>query len=113
MTISPIVAPALAALVLVSTTIGFAQAQDRENNQDRRDTAALATMKVTLPQAIATAEQQVGGQAVGADVSQERGTVRIAVEVAGPQGVKTVLVDAQTGQVTATHSGGQDGEDND
>ena len=37
----------------------------------------------------------------------------VAVEVVGPQGVKTVLVDAQISQVTATYDGGQDGGDND
>lgn len=103
----------LAALLAVGAAGGIAHAKDRDQDQDRRDTAALANMKVTLQQAIATAEQQAGGRAVGADVSQERGATRIAVEVAGPQGVKTVLVDGQTGQVTATHDSGQDGEDHD
>jgi uncharacterized membrane protein YkoI len=109
MNIKPIVPFSLAALLAV----GVAHAKDRDHEQEARDTAALATMKVTLQQAIGTAEQQTGSRAMGADVSQERGATRIAVEVAGPQGVKTVLVDAQTGQVTATHDGGRDDEDND
>lgn len=104
---------ALAALLAVGAAGGIAHAKDQDGNQDRRDAAALVSMKVTLQQAITTAEQQAGGQAVGADVSRERGAVQIAVEVAGPQGVKTVLVDAQTGQVTATHAGGQDENDGD
>lgn len=111
MNIKRIIPCALAALLAAGAAGGIAFAKDTD--QDARDTAALAGMKVTLPQAIATAEQQAGGRAVGADVSQERGATRIAVEVAGPGGVKTVLVDAQTGQVTATRDGGQDGEDND
>jgi len=100
---------ALAALLAVGAAAGAARAENQD--QDRPDAAALAGMKVTLMQAITTAEQQAGGRAVGADVSQEQGAVRIAVEVAGPQGMKTVLVDAQTGQVTATQDG--DREDND
>ncbi len=104
---------ALAALLAVGAAAGVAQAKDQDRSQDARDTAALASMKVTLPQAIATAEQQAGGRAVGADMSQEQGATRIAVEVVSPQGIKTVLVDAQTGQVTATHDGDQDGEAND
>ena len=104
---------ALAGLLAVGAAGGIANAKDQDHDQDGRDTAALAGMKVTLAQAIATAEQQAGGRAVGADVSREKGATRIAVEVAGPQGVKTVLVDPQTGQVTATHDGGQDDEDND
>lgn len=111
MSIKHIIPVALAALFAVGAAGGIAYAKD--SGQDAQDTAALAGMKVTLQQAIATAEQQAGGRAVGADMSQERGATRIAVEVVGPQGVKTVLVDAQTGQVTATRDGGQDGEDND
>lgn len=106
-----IVPLALAALLAAGAVGGVARAEDRDRNEDRRDAAALAGMKVTLQQAIATAEQQAGGRAVGADVSREQGATRIAVEIAGPQGVKTVLVDAQTGQVTAAHNGGRDGED--
>lgn len=109
----------LAALLATGAAGGIAHAKDRDRNRDGRDAAALANTNVTLTQAIAAAEQQAGGRAVGADVSQERGTTRIAVEVAGPQGVKTVLVDAQTGQVTAAQdddqnggqNGGQDGDD--
>jgi uncharacterized membrane protein YkoI len=102
---------ALVALLAVSTAGVLAHAETRDN--DTRDTAALATMKVTLQQAIATAEQQAGGRAVGADVSQQGGTTRISVEIGGPQGVKTVMVDGQSGQVTATHDSGGNTEDND
>lgn len=105
--ITPLV---LAALLAAG---GTAYARDRDHDQDVRDTAALDSMKVTLQQAIATAEQQSGGRAVGADVSQERGAPSIAVEVAGPEGVRTVLVDGQSGQVMAILTGGQDGEDDD
>ena len=102
---------AFATLLTLGTAGEIAHAADRD--QDQRDTAALANMKVTLQQAIATAEQQAGGRAVGADVSQENGATRIAVEVAGQAGVKTVLIDGQSGKVTATHDAGQDHEDND
>lgn len=102
---------ALAALLAIGAAGSAAHAEDRDGNQNRRDAAALANMRVTLPQTITTAEQQVaGGRAVGADVSQEGGGTRIAVEVVGPQGVRTVLVDAQTGQVTATRDGGEDND---
>ena len=103
--------PIALAVVAAVGAAGVAQAQGRD--QDSRDAAALAGMKVTLQQAIATAEGQAGGRAVGADVSQERGVTRISVEVAGPQGFKTVLVDGATGQVTATRDGGGDTEHND
>lgn len=104
-------AMALAALLALGAAGGIAHASER--SEDQTDVAALASMKVTLSQAIATAEQQAGGKAVGADVIQENGATRIAVEVAGQGSVKTVLIDAQSGKVTAAHEGGQDGEDDD
>jgi uncharacterized membrane protein YkoI len=109
MNIKRMLPAALAAAVAIGAAGGIAHAQNRD--QDGRDAAALAGMKVTLTQAIATAEGQTGSRAIGADVSQEGGVTRIQVEVAGPQGVKTVLVDGATGQVTATRDGGA--EDND
>ena len=74
--------PIALAVVAAIGAAGVAQAQSRD--QDSRDAAALAGMKVTLQQAIATAEGQAGGRAVGADVSQERGVTHISVEVVGP-----------------------------
>lgn len=102
---------ALAALAATGAAGGVAFA--KESGHQDNDAAALAGAKVTLQQAIATAEQQANGRAVSADLKQERGITRIEVEVAGPQGVRTVLVDAQTGQVTATHAGDQGDGDND
>ena len=102
---------ALAALVATGAVGGLAFAQERREAD--KDAAALANAKVTLQQAITTAEQQAGGRAVSADIEQERGATRIEVEVAGLQGVRTVMVDAQTGQVTATRDGDQDENDDD
>ncbi len=101
---------AMAAVLMTATIGGSALAADRDGD---REAAALQGAKVSLTQAIATAEGQTGGRAIGADVSQEGGVTRIQVEVAGPQGFKTVLVDGATGQVTATRDGGGDNEDND
>ena len=49
---------------------------------------------LSLERGIPPAAEQAGGRAVGADVSQREGGTRIAVEVASPQGVKTVFVGA-------------------
>ncbi len=112
MTIKRTLPVALAALLAIGAVAGTAWAKSGdEGKQDSRDIAALATMKLTLPQAIAAAEQSAGGRALSADLSHEGGTDHIAVEIAGPQGVKTVLVDGQTGQVTASKDA--DAEDND
>jgi uncharacterized membrane protein YkoI len=72
-----------------------------------REETALQNAKVTLPQAIATAEQQTGGRAYEAGVDLKHGEPRIAVETNGPKGVQTVFVDAQTGQVVGTHAGAE------
>ena len=93
---------ALAALVAAG---GIAYAQNQNN-----DNATLAGMKVTLQQAIGTAESQAGGRAVSADASQHAGATSVEVEVAGPQGVKTVTVDGRTGKVTATQDGSTDND---
>ncbi len=69
------------------------------------EATALQSAKVTLPQAIATAEQKTGGQAYDAGVDIKAGQTRIAVETNGPGGVQTVMVDAQSGQVVSAHAG--------
>jgi uncharacterized membrane protein YkoI len=111
MTKKYIIPVALVALVASGAAGGLAFAKERGDATS--DLAAMANAKVTLQQAITTAEQQAGGKAVGAGVDNENGTVRIAVEVASAQGMKTVLVDPQNGQVTATHTGDQADEDQD
>ena len=99
---------ALAALLAFGVAGGTAYAEGSGAKREGQDAATLAGMKVTLQQAIATAEQQAGGRAVSADAAQENGSVRIEVEVAGPKGAKTVVVDGQTGQVTTAQAEGQD-----
>lgn len=102
---------ALAVLLATGAASGLAYARDRDHRDN--DPATLAAAKVTLQEAISTAEQQAGGRAVSADLQQEKGVPQFEVEVAGQQGMKTVLVNAQTGQVTATHAGEQGDQDND
>ena len=98
--------PALAG-VLVLGLSGAAMAKD---NQDRSDAATMAAAKVSLAQAITTAEQHAGGKAFDAGVDNQNGKARISVEVAGGQGVRTVLIDPATGAVVGTHAGGEDQE---
>jgi len=94
---------ALAGL-LAAGTLGaaFAAGQDED-----RDATALQGAKVSLIQAITTAEQQTGGQAFDAGVDTKGGRTRIAVETNGPKGVQTLTIDAQSGQVVGTHAGGE------
>ena len=74
-------------------------------SDEQQEATALQGAKVTLPQAIATAEQQTGGKAYDAGVDSKGGAARIAVETNGPEGVRTVIVDAQSGKIIGTQAG--------
>lgn len=95
--------PALALAGLLAIG-GTAFAAKQENNTEA---AAMRDAKVSLSQAIGTAEQQTGGHAYDAGVHVKGGRTRIAVETEGPRGIVTVTVDAQSGAVIGTHAGGE------
>ena len=67
---------------------------------------ALQGTTLTLSQAIAIAEHQTGGKAYDAGVDVDHGKPRVVVETNGPNGVQTVIIDAQSGQVVAARAGG-------
>jgi uncharacterized membrane protein YkoI len=71
---------------------------------ERQEQSALQGTTLTLTQAIAIAEHQTGGKAYDAGVSIDHGKPRVVVET--PNGVQTVIIDAQSGQIVAAHSGG-------
>jgi uncharacterized membrane protein YkoI len=95
---------ALVGLLATGTLAGTALAA---GNNEAQEATALQGAKVSLSQAIATAEQQTGGKAFDAGVDNENGATRIAVETNGPRGVQTVTVDPQSGQVVGVHAGGE------
>lgn len=101
--------PAAAAAALLATGLS-GKVWAGEAGQDTRDSAAIAAAHVTLPQAIATAEQLAGGRAVGADLVTDLAGPRIAVEVALPDGVRTVTVDAVSGNAAVTCDHDEDEE---
>ncbi len=95
----------LAGLLAAGSLTGTALAAGGSDEQ--QEATALNGAKVTLPQAIATAEQQTGGRAYDAGVDLKGGAARIAVETNGPKGVQTVIVDAHSGKVVGTHGGAE------
>ncbi|MGH7156081.1 MAG: PepSY domain-containing protein, partial [Acetobacteraceae bacterium] len=102
------------ATMIATGAAGGGVAYAAGHNQEAQDAQALANSKISLSQAITTAEQKTGGKAFDAGVDNNNGTARISVEVASNQGVKTVLVDPQTGQVIGINVGGdQHGQEND
>ncbi len=95
---------ALAGLLATGAIAGTAVAAGDDVD---REATALQGAKISLTQAIATAEQQTGGKAFDAGVDTKGGQTHIVVETNGPKGVQTVSVDAQSGQVVGSHAGGE------
>jgi uncharacterized membrane protein YkoI len=102
MMIEYIAAIALAAVLI----LGVAGPTLSANGEAGEETALLGT-KLTLSQAISTAEQRTGGKAFDAGVDVEHEKPRIVVETNGPNGVQTVVFDAQSGQIIESHAGGE------
>jgi uncharacterized membrane protein YkoI len=100
---------AIAVVMFVGAAAGGAFAKGK--NEDANDMAALSSMKVSLTQAIATAEQQGGGKAVSADIVTKGGSPRIAVELVASGSTKKITIDGQTGQVTGNAAGDTDSDD--
>jgi uncharacterized membrane protein YkoI len=73
---------------------------------EAQEQTALQGDKITLSQAIAIAEHQTGGKAYDAGVDVNHGKPRVVVETNGPNGVQTVIIDAQSGQIVGSHAGG-------
>jgi uncharacterized membrane protein YkoI len=86
---------------------GLAGPGPAANADATREETALLGAKVSLSQAIATAEQKTGGKAFDAGVDVAKGKPRIIVETNGPEGVQTVIVDAQSGEIVGGHAGGE------
>lgn len=97
-----------AAGTLGSAGVALAKTNDKQTNE----AAIMATAKVTLVQAIATAEQQTGGKAVGAGIEDQDGTVFLEVQVLKDNQRQKVLVDPQSGQVVKTVIGDNDKHEN-
>ena len=112
-----IMIPALILAAAVSTAGGLAYA--KQSGAMEEDSAAdLARSKISLSQAIGTAEAHVTGKAVKAELDSERGTLAFNVEViTADKKVMDVSVDANDGKVlssqldTVDRSGKEDKED--
>jgi uncharacterized membrane protein YkoI len=98
----------VAAIALAGVLIlGMAGPTFSANNGEVQEETALLETKLTLSQAISTAEQQTGGKAFDADVDIDHGKPHVIVETNGPNGVQTVIIDAESGQIVGGHAGGE------
>lgn len=83
---------------LATTAIGSAYAAESAEN----DALAIAGAKISLTQAVAAAEQHVGGKASKAEYEHENGKSVFEVEVVKNQSVMDVKVDPTSGQILAS-----------
>ena len=106
-------------LVVILAAGGSALAADTGKGEtDQAEMEKVMSATVTLTDAIAKAEQAVGGQAFDATISDEKGDNAWEIELANADGtVKTVMVDIKTGKVDQNASDekeaehGEQGED--
>ena len=110
----------LAAIMAGVIATGSAGAAGLAYAKESRDTptneaSIMANSKVTMAQAIATAEQQVGGTAVGTGIEDQDGNVFFEVEVLKGNTTHKVLIDTQTGKVakSVANNGNDDEHDDD
>jgi uncharacterized membrane protein YkoI len=99
---SKIVPIAMAAVIAIGGTVGFAYAANNNRGGEHeggQEIASVLNAKTSLAQAIATAEQQSGGKAIDAGLENENGPMAFAVEVAKDNTIQKVLIDLQTGKV--------------
>ena len=93
---------AMSLLVLVGAG-GIAIAAETEGADGPKEKAALAAAKITLPQAIAAAEQHLGGKAIATGIENQDDRVvyyDITIDKGGV--LHKVLVDMQSGQVVSS-----------
>lgn len=85
--------------VIASGAIGGPIAAYATDNNATDEAAIVANAKITMAQAIAIAEQQVGGKAVGSGIEDQDGTIYFEVQVAKGGSRQKVLIDPQTGKI--------------
>jgi uncharacterized membrane protein YkoI len=103
---------AIIAATLAATGVAAFAAKTMEN-----DAANLAAAKVSITQAIATAEQHASGKATHAELESSKAGLTYDIEVASGTKVFDVKVDATNGSVissaedVADHENEEDGQD--
>jgi uncharacterized membrane protein YkoI len=91
----------------VATAGGLAYAH--QSGVQRNDAITdLANARMTLVQAVAIAEQHVGGRASHAELENENGRLVYAVEVSNNTGTIDVKVDASDGTVVSAQADHED-----
>jgi uncharacterized membrane protein YkoI len=95
----------MAAGVATAGGLAYAQQSGVQHNDAITD---LANARMTLVQAVAIAEQHVGGRASHAELENENGRLVYAVEVSNNTGTIDVKVDASDGTVVSAQADHED-----
>lgn len=111
MTIRKLALPFAIAAALATGGVALAQPKSGENDA----VTDLAKARISLVQAIGTAERHAGGRATGAELGSEDGVTAFEVEVvAANRSVHEVKVDATSGKILSMKADGPDnGKDSD
>jgi uncharacterized membrane protein YkoI len=108
-------ATAAVAAAIAAVALGGGAYAAKSGAQEN-DALAISQAQVTLTQAIAAAEQHVGGKAAKAELEQENGKWAFDVEVVKDKAIMDVKVDATSGKVlsaTEDKADHDDGNDKD
>ena len=104
-----IAAASAIALLLVT---GGGSAYAKEGADTPTDEAKImSSAKVSMSEAMATAEKSIGGKAVGSGIEDQNGVVHFEVDILKDGARQKVLVDPQTGQVVKNVAANNDDDD--
>ena len=114
----PLKAVVISMVAILAAGTAVMAADNGKGETDHAEIQKVTSATVPLTDAIAKAEQAVGGQAFDATISDEKGDNAWEIELANADGtVKTVMVDIKTGKVDQNASDekeaehGEQGED--
>jgi Zn-dependent metalloprotease len=108
----------IAGIVLVPLIFGiaapaFAEESGKSGESEVNETQALMNAKISIADAIRTAEAESKGKAIESGLNDEKGAASYQVEVLMPDGKRTdVFVDLQTGKVLKMADAGDEGGKN-
>ena len=95
------IAAAFVASIAFAGAAGLAYAESDEDDaqEDAREAAAQGAAKLGLGEAITLAEKEIpGGRVVGSEIDTENGIVSYVIDIE-KDGMQTVMIDVQTGEV--------------
>lgn len=95
-----LIASVLVPLTLLFAAPAFAEESGEKGESSVNETQALMNAKISVADAIRTAESEAKGKAVDSGLNDENGEVSYQVEIVGQDGKRTdVFVDLQSGKV--------------